>query len=106
MQHDYRMYEASLCNAHEMEMRYGIYWRDTLTFDETKEPGYGLYEEDLLRKFIEIEKILIGYNMNRHHKLFKSAYNKNKVGLKINISKTEVSYVMHGNPVREGLIIK
>lgn len=106
MEHDYRMSEIALCNPVEMEMMNGVNWRDTLHIDYDEAPGYGLFGEDLLKEFIEKEKIIIGYNMNRHHKLFKSSYVRNKKGLKINVTRGDTKYLMHGQPVRENLIIK
>jgi hypothetical protein len=60
----------------------------------------------LLTNWLKLQRVLIGWNMDSHGDPFKSAFLRNKVGLKINMNLHNSKYLICGNPVREDTIFR
>lgn len=64
------------------------------------------YEEDLLFKWLKQQKVLASFASSKHPKGFKTSFDKNKSGLKLDINMDDAKYYVCGNLMRKDLIFK
>ena len=61
---------------------------------------------ELLTNWLKEQKVLVSYNIQKQLKELKQAFDKNKVGLKIDMTSTSKQYFVCGNLTRENILFK
>lgn len=67
---------------------------------------YKYHGDALLYQWLQTQKVLTCFNVNKHTLKFKNAFTKNKSGLKIDIHSDNSKYYICGNLTRKDLIFK